>query len=175
MRRIRFVWLLPLAQASLATLLWFWAREQYFAFAGRPEQGWWLPAFTDYTPPAIQVAGMLNVPVATFAYPLYPLVHLTTSTRELLCWLLGVAILWAYIGWVVDCRGEPLPLPRAVRVPFAILGILFGCFLLLVTLPMFHVGIFYKAAAIVWTIAIWQHFWRLLRPRRIRAVPGPPS
>src|SRR5262249_21874444 len=56
------------------------------------------------TPPSIQAAGMLNMPVAIFAHPLYHLMQGTVRKRELVTLLIGVIALWSYIGWRIDKR-----------------------------------------------------------------------
>ena len=37
-------------------------------------------------------------------------------------------------------------------------GLLFGVFLLAATMPMFHVGLIYKAVTLVWVFMICRHF-----------------
>jgi hypothetical protein len=76
----------------------------------------------------------------------------------LIALLVGVAILWSYIGWILDTRNAP-PRPRGLLRSIAgALGFLFGIFLLAATLPMFHVGLIYKAAALIWVFLICRHF-----------------
>ena len=46
------------------------------------------------------------------------------------------------------------------------LGFLFGVFILLVTIPMHHVSVFYNFAAGAWSLLIWVHFITALSNRR---------
>jgi len=89
-----------------------------------------------------------------------------TASSELIALLLGVAILWCYIGWVLDTRDNPPLLKGALRKIVGAAGCVFGIFLLVVTVPMFHVGLIYKAVALVWVLFIVRHF--LLFFRNIR-------
>ena len=112
--------------------------------------------WTDYTPVPLEVAGAINAPVATFAYPLYHLLHGGPPKWEPLALLLGVAILWTYVGFVLDHnRAEKRFKLNRVAGAF---GILLGLSLLLVTIPMHHVAVMYKASGAVWSIAISMHF-----------------
>src|SRR5258708_1649688 len=111
----------------------------------------------------LQLAGMLNVPAATFGYPLYHLLHEDTSKWELIALLFGVAVQWSYIGWILDTRdGEPRP-QRVLRGVAGAMGLMFGVFILLATIPMYHVGLVYKAVGLVWSFLICRHFLFFLR------------
>jgi len=166
MLRPRFAVLLPAVSVLVTSALWMLARTQYLRFvcppAGAcPPDGW--VGWTDYTPFSLRVAGMLNIPVATFGSPLYHLMHERTAKSELIALLAGVAILWSYIGWIVDTR-DVAPRPRSLlRSISGALGFLFGIFLLVVTLPMFHVGLLYKAVALIWVFLICRHFASFFR------------
>ena len=128
--------------------------------------------WTDYTPVPLEVAGAINVPVATFGYTLYQLLHDETKTWELLALLVGVAVLWAYIGFVVDTRKSPCKDTRLRHIAGPI-GFLFGIFVLVVTIPMNHVAAIYKGAAVIWSLVICAHFINLFRNRA--SAPRPAS
>jgi hypothetical protein len=106
---------------------------------------------------------MLNVPIATFAYPLYHLLHDGTSKWELIALLVGVATQWSYIGWVVDRRNSAPSSKTLLRRIAGTVGFLFGIALLLATIPMYHVGLLYKAAGLVWSFLICHHFLSFFR------------
>jgi hypothetical protein len=75
------------------------------------------------------------MPIATFGAPLYHLLHERTATSELIALLVGVAILWSYIGWAFDTRNAA-PSPKSLLRSIAgTVGFLFGIFLLVATLP----------------------------------------
>jgi hypothetical protein len=167
MFRYRFTVLLPALSAVFTSGLWLLARTDYRWFLCPPNgicpgKGWPL-GWTDYTPPSIQVAGMLNVPVAFFAHPLYGLVHDPVSKWELVALLLGVVALWSYIGWRVDARNSA-PRPKtALRVIAVILGCVFAFLVLVESITMFHVGLLYKVIAVFWSLLMFRHFMLLLR------------
>jgi len=161
MLRPRLTVLLPSVSVIVTSGLWVLARTQYLRFvcppAGAcPPNGW--GGWTDYTPFSLLVAGMLNIPVAILGAPLYHLLHERTANSELIVLLAGVAVLWSYIGWILDTR-KAAPRPRSLlRIIAGAVGFLFGIFLLVATLPMFHVGIIYKAVTLVWVFFICRHF-----------------
>jgi hypothetical protein len=163
MARHRFALLLPILSVLITSGLWLWARQQYFAVIHSGSEGGWSVMWTDYTPVPLEVAGALNVPVATFAYPLYRLLQ-DRNIWELLVLLFGVAIFWAYIGFVVDSRKTPRKSTRLRRIAGAI-GFLFGVFVLVVTIPMHHVAGIYKGAAVIWSLVICAHFANVFRNR----------
>jgi hypothetical protein len=101
---------------------------------------------------------MLNIPVAIFGAPLYHLLQERTAHSELIALLIGVVILWSYIGWILDTRNAA-PRPKSLlRIIAGAGGLLFGVFLLVATMPMFHVGFIYKADTLVWVFMICRHF-----------------
>src|SRR5262245_49824512 len=104
MVRPRLAVLLPVASVIITFGLWLLARAEYLRVVCPPDGrcGTWI--WSDYTPLSIQVAGMLNIPVAAFGAPLYHVLQERTPTSELITLLLGVAILWGYIGWILDTR-----------------------------------------------------------------------
>jgi hypothetical protein len=106
---------------------------------------------------------MLNVPVAIFGTPLYSLVEQTTATSELIALLAGVAVLWTYIGSILDAR-KAAPRSRSrFRSVVGVLGILFGVFLLVVSIPIYHVGLLYNVVSLMWVFVIVRHFLRFFR------------
>jgi hypothetical protein len=166
MARRRLVVLLPGLSVIITSGLWFWARAQYLGVICPPtgicrDHGW--IGWTDYTPIPILVAGMLNAPVAIFCQPLYRLLGEDTKKWELIALLVGVAAQWSYIGWVVDTRrsarsSETLPHRIAGTA-----GCLFGVWLLIATISMYHIGLFYKAVVVLWSLLIWRHFLNFFR------------
>lgn len=165
----RMAVVLPVFLTCLTAVLWFWSESPYHAFvrsvgnvkqsATEWEEVWW----TDYTPAPLVVAGALNVPVATFVAPLYALVHPQVSIGKLLVALVAVYFQWGYIGWVWD-RRESTPATLLRRI-VAVVGMLFGVFILIVSIPMFHIGYVYKCAAVIWAVSIWWHFGKAFRRR----------
>lgn len=164
MTRPSWVVLLPTGSVIVTSALWLLARSEYLRFACPPSgdcNGW--PAWTDYTPLPIRLAGMLNVPVAIFGTPLYSLLQESTGTYELIALLTGVAALWTYIGSTLKARKTP-PRSRTVfRSVVGVLGILFGVFLLVVAIPMYHVGVLYNLVTLLWIFVIVRHFLRFFR------------
>jgi hypothetical protein len=158
---------LPILAVLMCSGLWFWARVQYSYFLCPPNGAcsdqWGLAAWTDYTPPALQIAGALNVPIASFAAPLYRLMQDSTPTWELLLWELAIVVQWFVIGWALDKRGARPSSRTPLRVIGGVVGCLFALFLLLVNIPMFHVGIVYKTASVVWALALLRYFGQFLR------------
>jgi hypothetical protein len=111
----------------------------------------------------VQVAGILNIPVATFAYPLHRLLSEYTAKWELIALLIGVAIQSTYIGWTVDAQ-NPVPFSATLlRRTAGTVGILFGVAVLLATIPVYHVGLLYKAAGVVWSFFMCRHFLTFFR------------
>jgi hypothetical protein len=167
MTRLRLTWVLPVVFVLITSGLWFWSNAQYRAFVrstitvngSTPE--WEALAWTDYTPVPLELAGALNVPVATFAYPLYELLDRETSVVKLLVLLIGVGVQWSYVGWAWDSRRTRRS-SRAGRL-FAMLGIFFGILVVFASMPMHHVAIIYKTAAIIWAVSICWHFARFFK------------
>ena len=86
-----------------------------------------------------------------------------TAHSELIALLIGVAVLWSYIGWILDTRNAA-PRPKSLLRSIAgAVGLLFGIFLLVATMPMFHVGLIYKAVTLVWVFMICRHFLLFFR------------
>jgi len=166
MLRPRLALLLPSVSVIVTSVLWVFARTQYVRFVCPPTEacpptGW--VGWTDYTPFSLLVAGMLNIPVAVFGTPLYHLLEERTSKSELIALLVGVAVLWSYIGWILDTRNAA-PRPKSLLRSIAgAVGFLFGIFLLVATLPIFHVGLIYKAVALVWVFLTCRHFLLFFR------------
>ena len=106
---------------------------------------------------------MLNIPVSIFAHPLYHLVQGTVTKWEQVALLLGVVVLWSYIGWRVDIRNAA-PRPKTtLRIFAVILGCAFAVFVLIEAITMFHAGILYKFIAVSWSVLMFRHFILLLR------------
>jgi hypothetical protein len=162
----RFRLALPVLAAMMCSGLWFWARVQYSRFLCPPgvcPDQWQLVTWSHYTPPALQIAGALNVPIASFAAPLYGLMQASIRRWKLLLWGLAIPVQWFVIGWRLDKRGER----PTIRTPLRVIGGLVGCFLalflLVVNIPMFHVGIVYKTASVLWALALLRYFGQFLR------------
>jgi hypothetical protein len=165
MLRPRLAALLPSLSVIVTSALWLLARTQYLRFvcppAGACPNGW--VGWSDYTPFSLLVDGMLNIPVAIFGAPLYHLLQERTAHSELIALLIGVAVLWSYIGRILDTRNAaPRPKSRLRSIAGAV-GLLFGVFLLVATMPMFHVGLIYKAVTLVWVFMICRHFLLFFR------------
>jgi hypothetical protein len=166
MRLSKFLFLFPIVAVVLTIGLWIEGRGEY-------ERSIWLRGeggseelhffWTDHTAFPIQVAGMLSIPVATFATPLYPLAQGAASEARLLVLLLAVAVLWAYIGWRFD-NWKQRP---SVKSPYRqIIGTVLGLFSIIVlvnTVEMFHVGLVYKAIGIVWAVVILRHSFQFFK------------
>jgi len=166
MARLRLTVLLPVIAVLITFGLWQWSLEKYESRLYPKAEKNALPVmWTDYTPVPLEIAGAINVPVATFGYPLYHLLHDETKTRELIALLVGVAVQWGYLGFAVDTRKTLRAATMLGRVASA-LGFLFGVFILLVTIPMHHVSAFYKFAAVAWSLLICVHFITALSNRK---------
>ncbi len=121
--------------------------------------GW--EGWTDYAPFSLQVAGMLNMPVAVFAQPLYHIVHDGTSKWELLALLVGVVLQWLYIGAVIDSRRTVRVGSSATRIA-SLLDCIFSVVVFLAT-PLYHVGIMFQLASVIWSILLFRPFLRMFR------------
>jgi hypothetical protein len=172
MGRMRYVLWLPVTAALVTFGLWFWARTIYLALVCPPggicspigwEVGW-----SDYAPVPLQLAGALNAPVAIFAYPLYYLVQNESMPWNVLLFLAAAALQWAYVGRVLDCGCAFLKRSPVIRVPIGALGILFGLFVLVFSIPLHHVSLFYKVAAVIWAALICKHFLGFLYFRTVQ-------
>jgi hypothetical protein len=117
-------------------------------------------------PIALQLAGMLNGPIAVLAFPYYSLSHGDVGTWHLAILLLAVVLQWAYIGDLVDSHhmAPAVPSARAYTV-VAVLGVLFG-FGPLVAAFSTNVGLVYKAVALAWSLLMVYHFVGVLRSSR---------
>jgi hypothetical protein len=77
--------------------------------------------------------------------------------------LAGVVGQWTYIGFVLDARPATTKRRTVSRVALGIFGVLFGVFLIIVSMPMHHVAVIYKVAAVLWAAAICWHFGGFFR------------
>lgn len=165
--RSQLVWILPTIIGLTTLILWFLSVAQHrtqmhsLVHAGSVQvsQREAFEIWTDYTPIPLEAAGGLNVPIATFASPMYGLLYSYTSNLKRVVLFLGVILLWGYVGWVWDRRRACRDVPVKSRV-IATLGVLFGIFIVCISLPMYNVGIIYKAAAVLWAFPICRHFSR---------------
>ena len=105
MKRIRFALLLPLCAILATAALWHRASSEFSSSS------------LD-VPIPLQVAGMLNGPVAVLASPCYRFSHGDVTTWRLAVLLLAVAFQWAYIGRLIDRHHEASrrPSPRGYTV-----------------------------------------------------------
>jgi hypothetical protein len=76
---------------------------------------------------------------------------------------IGVAIQWGYVGWVLDSRNASRLSNRWFRGTVGVAGLICGVLLLLVSIPIYHVGVIYKGAAVAWAIFICWHFLSFFR------------
>lgn len=168
-RCYRYRIMLPVIAAVTTFGLWSSGRSQYLRLVCPPSEscpdGWSL-GWTDYTPAAIQAAGMLNIPIAFFAHPLYRLVQGHVRNLELMTLLLGAVATWGYIGWRLDRRNSASRAGATSRV-IAVLGCIFALLTLLQTITVFHVGVLYKIVAVGWSLLMFRHFARILEARLI--------
>src|SRR5262249_45945554 len=170
MRKHRFMLLCPLVVVVLTIGLWFEGRGEYrrqsdeiMARSDANTSVHWQISWTDHTAFPIQVAGMLSIPVATVAAPLYPLAQGGVSRSKLLGWLLAVPVLWAYIGWRFDERGQQPRMKRPYRQIIRTVLVLFSLVVLINTVEMFHVGLVYRAVGLVWVVAMLRHSMQFYR------------
>ena len=169
MSRFRLTFWLPIIFALLTSVLWFWAKEEYKTYIrgavnGTTQQGVdWPDVWTDYTPAPLQVAGAFNVPVATFASPLYQLLHRDTRMGKLLALLCAVVVQWTFVGWSWDRRKYRTR--TILGCTLGVVGIFFAIFILVTTMTMHHVTFIYKASGAVWAGAICWHSINRLRER----------
>jgi len=148
----RLVWTLPVIFGLSTMFLWLWSVAEHRV---QMQTALW----TDNTTIPLVLAGGLNAPVATFAYPMYDLLYPDTSRLKRLGLFLGVILLWGYVGWTWDQRRQCRTVAARSRV-VSILGVSFGIFTVCASIPMYHVGIIYKAAACIWAFSICRHFTR---------------
>jgi hypothetical protein len=155
MKGARFALLLPLFAILATAALWHRARSEFS------------PSSLD-VPVPLQVAGMLNGPVAVLASPCYPFSHGDVTAWRLAVLLLAVALQWAYIGSLIDRHREAsrLPSPRGYTV--GTLGVLFAFGPLIAGFTT-NVGLIYKAATLVWSLLMVYHFTGFFRNARAAA------
>jgi hypothetical protein len=157
MAKSRFVWILPVILGLTTLFLWFWSLAEFHALTRSMRADGFIPLESDYTPIPLIVAGGLNAPVATFASPMYALLHSNASNVKRVLLFDGVILQWSYVGWVWDRRKACRTIVARSRV-IAVLGVLFGVLIVCVSFPMYHVGIVYKTAAVLWALFICLHF-----------------
>jgi hypothetical protein len=116
----------------------------------------------------LQVAGMLNGPVAVLASPCYPFSHGDATAWRLAVLLLAVAFQWAYIGRRIDRRHETLRLVGPHSYAIGALGILFALGPLIAGFTT-NVGLIYKAVALAWSLLMVYHFTGFFRNARAAA------
>lgn len=96
MKRNTLTSLLPLCAILVTAALWHKAHSEFS------------PSSLD-VPIALQLAGMLNGPVAVLASPYYSLLHGDVRTWRLAILLLAVAFQWVYIGYLINSRHKVAP------------------------------------------------------------------
>ena len=150
----RFALLLPVCAILVTSALWLTARSQY--------PSWCL----DCVPIPLQLAGMLNGPVAFLAYPFYPLVQGDASAGHLAILLAAIALQWAYISYAIDKRHTGARQRTIWRWIVGLLGVLFAFGPIAVAIRMYHVGLPYKLVALAWSLLMGYHFFGFLRKVR---------
>jgi hypothetical protein len=85
-KHFRFALILPVCAILVTSALWLGACSQYQS------------SCLDCVPIPLQLAGMLNSPIALVAYPFYPLIQGDVSRLYLAVLLVAIALQWAYIG-----------------------------------------------------------------------------
>src|SRR5215469_5417277 len=100
MKHRRFAWLLPLCALILTVGLWHRAHGE-FSHSGFDVSI------------ALQLAGMLNGPIAVLAFPYYSLSHGDVRIWHLAILLLAVALQWTYIGYRIDRRYMAPAMPNS--------------------------------------------------------------
>jgi hypothetical protein len=175
MKRVRYLVWLPVTAGLVTFGLWFWARTMYLPALVCPPGGTcspigWEIGWSDYASVPLQLAGALNAPVATFAYPLYYLVQNESMPWNVLLFLGAAVLQWAYVGYVLDRGCAFLTRSPVIRVPIGALGILLGLFVLVFSIPLHHVSVLYRLAAFVWAVLICKHFFRFFRPRTVQSA-----
>jgi hypothetical protein len=155
MKRTRFALLLPLCAILVTAALWHRAHSE-FSSSGLD------------VPMPLQVAGMLNGPVAVLASPCYPFSHGDVTPWRLAVLLLAVAFQWAYIGRRIDRRDEASRLAGPRGYAIGALGILFALGPLIAGFTT-NVGLIYKAVALAWSLLMVYHFTGFFRNARAAA------
>lgn len=153
MKHKRFASLLPVCAIILTIVLWHRAHSE-FSSSGLD------------VPIALQLAGMLNGPIAVLAFPWYSVSHGDVRIWHLAILLLAVALQWTYIGHLIDSR-HVVPAGRSFRGynVVGVLGVLFG-FGPLIAAFTTNVGLVYKAVALAWSLLMVYHFVGFLRNTR---------
>ena len=147
--------LLPLGAILASAALWHRARSEFS------------PASLD-VPFPLQVAGMLNGPVAVLASPCYRFSHGDVSAWRLAVLLLAVAFQWAYIGRLIDRHDDASRLPGSRGYTAGALGLLFALGPLIAGFTT-NVGLIYKVVALVWSLLMVYHFTGFFRNARATA------
>jgi hypothetical protein len=154
-RHFRYAWILPVCAILVTSALWLAARSQYQS------------SCLDCVPIPLQLAGMLNSPIALLAYPFYPLIRGDVSLLHLAVLLAAIALQWVYIGYVIDNR-HTAPRRRTLgRCIAGTLGMLFAVGPLIVAMRMYHLGLLYKSAALLWFLLMAYHFSGFFRNGRL--------
>lgn len=149
-----FALLLPVCAILITSVLWLRTGSQ------GPS------ACLDCVPIPLQLAGMLNGPVALFAYPFYPLVQRDVSAVHLAILVATIALQWAYIGFLIDKRHTGSPQRSYRRWMVGLLGVLFAFGPIAVAIRMYHVGLLYKVVSLAWSLLMGYHFGGYLRKGR---------
>jgi hypothetical protein len=145
-KHFRFALILPVCAILVTSALWLGAHSQYQS------------SCLDCVPIALQLAGMLNSPIALLAYPFYPLIHGDVSLLHLAVLLVAIALQWVYIGYVIDNRHMALRRRTLGRCIAGTLGMLLAFGPLIVAIRMYHWGPLYKSAALLWFVLMAYHF-----------------
>ena len=153
--RNRLVLFLLVCAILVTSALWLRARSEFPS------------SCLDCVPIPLQLAGMLNGPVAWLAYPFYPLAKGDVSAVHLAILLAAIAIQWGYVGYIID-RRHTGPHQRTIgRQTVGLLGLLLALGPLAVALRMYHVGLLYKVVALGWSSLMGYHFSGFLRKARV--------
>ena len=155
MKRTRLALLFPICAILTTAALWHRARSE-FSLSGLD------------VPMPLQVAGMLNGPIAVLASPCYPFSHGHVTAWRLPVLLLAVALQWAYIGRRIDRRHEASGLPSLGGYTAGALGVLFALGPLIAGFTT-NVGLIYKAVALGWSFLMVYHFTGFFRNARAAA------
>ena len=182
MTRVRWKWLLPVAQLALALTCHVYGPHEYRAALQR-ERAVNDPAYygQNYPAPAERISHVINFPALTLVYPLTEFDHpvLKRNTEYTLIWVtphdlgffVGIVLFWYLIGKRLDDRARPSEgskWPRKMRIAGLLCGCLFGILtgayavqMIASTLrPERQIG----ATGIAWGVALFSYFgWQLTR------------